>query len=89
MYASELRADFQQFYGLNIDRMGADYSILHAADIAVQLPYEARVWTAIRKERADQEAKQEEEQKAKERPFSVSIDEYEQLINQEWEDEDA
>lgn len=83
MYASELRADFQQFYGLNIDRMGEEYSLLHAADLAVQLPFEARVWAAIRKE------KTEEEEEEEERPFSVSIDEFNQLINQEWEDEDA
>ena len=30
-YPDELRADFQQYYGLNIDGMGADYSVTHAA----------------------------------------------------------
>lgn len=40
----ELRADFQQTYGLNIDGMGVDYSIAHAACLAAQLPPGARVW---------------------------------------------
>ena len=42
-YPDELRADFQQYYGLNIDGMGADYSVTHAAVLAVMLPLGARV----------------------------------------------
>lgn len=38
----ELRADFQQFYGLNIDGAGREYGMLHAAALAAQLPREAR-----------------------------------------------
>lgn len=41
---SELRADLQQYYGLDIDGMGADYSHAHAACCAAQLPAGARVW---------------------------------------------
>ena len=37
----ELRADFQRFYGLNLDGMGVDYSMLHAADLAAHLPAES------------------------------------------------
>lgn len=38
----QLRADFQQFYGLNIDEMGLAYGRRHAADLAVMLPRESR-----------------------------------------------
>lgn len=41
-----LRADFQQYYGLNLDGMGRDYTTLHAADLLAQLPEGARVWRA-------------------------------------------
>jgi hypothetical protein len=40
----ELRADFQQTYGLDLDGMGVDYSIAHAACLAAQLPPGARIW---------------------------------------------
>ena len=33
-----LRADFQRYYGLNLDGMGRDYSVAHAADLAANLP---------------------------------------------------
>lgn len=42
-----MRADFQQFYGLNLDEMGGAYSIGHAACLAAQLPYGSRVVTLI------------------------------------------
>lgn len=42
-YQGKLRADFQQFYGLNLDGMGKDYSISHAAFLCAELPKEARV----------------------------------------------
>lgn len=41
---SELRADLQQFYGLNLDGMGVEYSHAHAACLCAQLPAGARVW---------------------------------------------
>lgn len=41
---SELRADLQQYYGLNMDGMGAAYSYAHAACLCAQLPAGARVW---------------------------------------------
>ena len=40
----ELRADFQQYYGLDLDGMGVDYSHAHAACLCAQLPAGARVW---------------------------------------------
>lgn len=40
--ADGLRADFQQFYGLDIDGMGRDYTLAHAAALAAQLPVESR-----------------------------------------------
>lgn len=40
----ELRADFQQYYGLNIDGMGVDYTHAHAAALVAQLPRDARVF---------------------------------------------
>lgn len=43
-YADELRADFQQFYGLGIDGMGTAYSLNHAAVLAAQLPTESRCY---------------------------------------------
>ena len=46
-YPSELRADFQQTYGLNLDGMGEEYTFLHAADLAVQLPSNSRTFVAI------------------------------------------
>ena len=38
----QLRADFQQFYNLNIDEMGLANGRRHAADLAVMLPRESR-----------------------------------------------
>ena len=38
----ELEADFQQFYGLDLSRMGDDFTVAHAAVLASQLPREAR-----------------------------------------------
>lgn len=46
-YKLELRADFQQFYTLDIDRMGKDYKIVHAAELAVMLPQDSRVMVRI------------------------------------------
>ena len=46
-YKAELRADFQQYYTLNIDNMGIDYRLSHAADLAVMLPQESRVMRCI------------------------------------------
>lgn len=42
-YPDELRADFQQYYGLNIDGMGADFTCSHAAVLMLQLPTSSRV----------------------------------------------
>ena len=42
----ELRADFQQFYGLCLDDMGGSYTHAHAACLAAQLPRESRCFRA-------------------------------------------
>lgn len=42
----KLRADFQQYYGLNLDGMGSDYTVLHAADLAANLPRDSRCGVA-------------------------------------------
>ena len=42
-HPDELRADFQQYYGLNIDGMGRDYSTLHAAALVSQMPEGSRL----------------------------------------------
>lgn len=56
-HPAEVRADFQEHYGLDIDRMGEAFSCLHAADLLMQLPEGARtraacdpraVWTSDR-----------------------------------------
>ena len=41
-YPDELRADFQQYYQLNIDGMGNDFSLFHASILVAQLPSESR-----------------------------------------------
>lgn len=40
-HPTALRADFQRFYGLNLDGMGADYTVEHAAALAACLPRES------------------------------------------------
>ena len=42
-FPDQLRADFQQYYGLNLDGMGIDYSYSHAASILRQLPSNSRI----------------------------------------------
>ena len=49
-HPDELRADFQRFYGLNLDGMGVDYSTLHAALLAACLPRESATVRAERPE---------------------------------------
>ncbi|MBR4687102.1 MAG: hypothetical protein IKP01_02210 [Bacteroidales bacterium] len=41
-HADRLRADFQQYYGLDMDGMGDAYTLSHAACLAAQLPAESR-----------------------------------------------
>jgi hypothetical protein len=47
LYGLELRADFQQYYGLCLDRMGRDFSLSHAADLAMMLPHYSRLFCAL------------------------------------------
>ena len=51
-YPEELRADLQRFYGLDIDRMGLDYSVAHAAACAANLPRDAACVRAVSPEAA-------------------------------------
>lgn len=43
----ELEADFAQYYGLDLGRMGVDYTISHAAVLASQLPPHARCFVKL------------------------------------------
>lgn len=42
-HPDELRADLQQFYGLDLDRMGEAYTAAHAAALVRMLPRESRL----------------------------------------------
>lgn len=42
-YPDALRADFQQYYGLNIDGMGTKFTHAHAAVLMLQLPSTSRL----------------------------------------------
>lgn len=46
-HPSELRADFQRYYNLNLDGMGNDYTVTHAAALAVNLPSDSAVLKAM------------------------------------------
>lgn len=50
----ELRADFQQYYGLNLDGMGEAYTLSHAACLCAQLPPESRTVRALLGDRAEE-----------------------------------
>ena len=43
----ELRADFRRFYMLDFDRMGEDFGVLYAADLAAHLPRDSALKLAI------------------------------------------
>lgn len=43
-YPDVLRADLQRFYGLNLDDLGCVLRVRRAADLAANLPPEARIW---------------------------------------------
>lgn len=38
-----MRADFQQYYGLNLDGMGTAFSYSHAAFLCAELPSDSRI----------------------------------------------
>lgn len=42
-----LRADMQRFYNLDLDEVGHAIRVMRAADLAANLPDEARVWGRI------------------------------------------
>ena len=67
-----MRADFQQFYALNLDEMGGAYGIGHAACLAAQLPYGSRVIALLSKE---------EEKEGTTQGESHSIDEYMEILS--------
>lgn len=46
-HPGELRADFQRFYGLNLDGMGCEYSVSHAACLACHLPSDSATLQAV------------------------------------------
>lgn len=45
-HPDELRADFQRFYGLNLDGMGVEYTHAHAAALCACLPPDSAVTRA-------------------------------------------
>lgn len=47
MHRAELRADLQRYYGMNIERMGQDFSIWQAAACAARLPLGSSLMAAI------------------------------------------
>lgn len=47
LHEAELRADFQRFYGLNLDDMGRSYSVHHAACIAAHMPQGSALYASI------------------------------------------
>lgn len=49
-HEGKLRADFQQFYGLDLDGMGVDFSLIHAAFLCAELPKESRVMRELNPE---------------------------------------
>lgn len=46
-HTAELRADFQQYYALDIDGLGEEIKIPRAADLCAQLPRKSRVFCAL------------------------------------------
>ena len=47
LHHGELRADFRRFYMLDFDRMGEDFGVLYAADLAAHLPRESALKLAV------------------------------------------
>lgn len=45
-----LRADFQQYYNLNLDYLGREYGINHAASLALELPDTSRIKKKLKPE---------------------------------------
>ncbi|MBW3095341.1 hypothetical protein KIH75_08375 [Bifidobacterium sp. 64T4] len=43
----KLRADLQRYYGLDLDELGLSIRCRRMADLAANLPQEARIWQAI------------------------------------------
>lgn len=52
LYPDELRADLQQYYGIDLDSAPGRHSAYHVAALAVQVPYEARVRKAANPDNA-------------------------------------
>lgn len=46
LHGGELRADFQRYYGLNLDDIGERYSYLHAAALCAHLPDDSALYRA-------------------------------------------
>ena len=45
--SSQLRADFQRYYGLDLDEVGYSIRVRRASDLAANLPEQAQTWRAI------------------------------------------
>lgn len=46
----KLRADFQRFYGLDLDEVGYSVRVRRAADLAANLPEQATIWRVYNKQ---------------------------------------
>lgn len=47
LHRTELRADMQRYYGMDIERMGVDFTIWQAAACAVRLPLGSSLMAAL------------------------------------------
>lgn len=46
-YPTQLRADMQRYYGLNLDGLGADFDAFHAGACAICLPAGSSLFSAV------------------------------------------
>lgn len=46
-HPDELRADFQRFYGLNLDDLGTGYRCMHAAALVAHMPADSALYAAL------------------------------------------
>lgn len=77
----ELRADFQQTYNLNLDDMGDQYTVAHAASLAQMLPNHTRV-----RNRFAELVKEWEAEEKRESNYTLSVDDYKAMRKRKWKE---
>jgi len=99
-HPNEVRADLQRFFGLNMDNMGVDFTLLHAAVCISHLPYgsalvaryqpntQITIGTMPIKPLIDALAHKDESDNPLANAVSMPMDEFMQEINKEWKDVD-